>query len=105
MKYRAEILSDSQNAILPSLGTFAKAHGFYLGGGTAVALHLGHRKSVDFDWFAREGLDDPLVLASQAREQALIIENPQVAPGTLHAFINGVKVSFLVALTCQWLIR
>lgn len=25
--------------------------GFYLGGGTAVALHLGHRRSIDLDFF------------------------------------------------------
>lgn len=31
--------------------------GTYLAGGTAVALHLGHRLSVDFDFFAPEAMD------------------------------------------------
>lgn len=30
---------------------------FILYGGTAVALYLGHRESVDFDFFALEGFD------------------------------------------------
>ena len=29
----------------------------YLAGGTAVALHLGHRMSVDFDFFTSEEID------------------------------------------------
>ena len=94
MIFHPEVLSDSQGAILPSLGAFARAHGFYLGGGTAVALHLGHRKSVDFDWFARGEIADPLVLAGQARDQGLSVENTQIAPGTLHASVGGVRVSF-----------
>jgi hypothetical protein len=32
---------------------------FVLYGGTALALHLGHRNSVDFDFFARRPLDLP----------------------------------------------
>jgi len=32
---------------------------FVLYGGTALALHLGHRNSVDFDFFAREPLNLP----------------------------------------------
>ena len=36
------------------------AQQFSLGGGTALAIHLGHRRSVDFDWFTRERIADPL---------------------------------------------
>lgn len=94
MNFHQEILSNIQSAILPSVGAFASEHGFYLGGGTAVALYLGHRKSVDFDWFSQERMEDPLMLAGQAREHGLAIENPQIAPGTLHALIDGVRTSF-----------
>jgi hypothetical protein len=32
---------------------------FVLYGGTAIALHLGHRHSIDFDFFSPEGFDPP----------------------------------------------
>jgi hypothetical protein len=32
--------------------------GFVLYGGTAIALHLGHRRSIDFDFFRSEPLDN-----------------------------------------------
>jgi len=90
----AEALSETQHSILPVLGPLASSRGFYLGGGTAVALHLGHRRSVDFDWFVHAKLDDPLVLAEQLRQSGLSVEKVQVAPGTLHALIKDVRVSF-----------
>lgn len=34
-------------------------HEFVLYGGTALALHLGHRSSVDFDFFGSRALERP----------------------------------------------
>lgn len=48
----AEVLPDEQVACLRGLAPAAMSLGLYLAGGTAVALHVGHRRSVDFDWFA-----------------------------------------------------
>jgi hypothetical protein len=44
-----QALWDGPLATLPS--------GWVLYGGTAIALHLGHRQSVDFDFFSTERLD------------------------------------------------
>ena len=44
-----EILSEEQSRLLPLIQVFNKE--FVLVGGTAVALHIGHRKSIDFDLF------------------------------------------------------
>lgn len=38
----------------------------YLAGGTAVALQLGHRESVDFDWFSATLFDAEAVAESLA---------------------------------------
>jgi hypothetical protein len=46
-----DILNEQQRNLLPSLAEIAGDR-FYLAGGTALALQLGHRLSVDFDWFA-----------------------------------------------------
>lgn len=46
---RLDILPPSQRALWPELA--ATPPEFTLYGGTAIALHLGHRQSVDFDFF------------------------------------------------------
>lgn len=94
MTFHAEFLSEGQREILPILGPWTSARGFYLGGETAVALYFGHRRSVDFDWFMCESIQDPLVLAEELRSRGLRIEDVQVAPGTLHALVEAVRVSF-----------
>lgn len=44
-----EILSEKQLELLPLIRQFSRE--YYLAGGTAVALHIGHRRSIDFDLF------------------------------------------------------
>lgn len=51
-----EILPLSQQRVWPSLTPVGKAR-FVLYGGTAVALRLGHRQSIDFDFFSNQPLD------------------------------------------------
>ncbi|MBK8284458.1 MAG: nucleotidyl transferase AbiEii/AbiGii toxin family protein [Ahniella sp.] len=53
---RRDILPPAQNLLWPELRN-AAALGFVLYGGTAIALRLGHRQSVDFDFFAKRPLD------------------------------------------------
>ena len=51
-----EILSPEQVQLLPLLKMVSKNFG--LVGGTAVALHIGHRRSIDFDLFSHEPFDN-----------------------------------------------
>jgi hypothetical protein len=44
-----EILSDEQKDMLALFSVFKRE--YYMVGGTAIALHIGHRKSIDFDMF------------------------------------------------------
>lgn len=44
------ILNKNQLAIFPPL-SFLEKLGFYLAGGTALALQIGHRTSLDFDFY------------------------------------------------------
>jgi hypothetical protein len=69
--------------------------GYYLGGGTAIAIHLGHRRSLDFDWFTQVPIDDPLTLAAQLRERGVAFEVGEIAKGTLHGTANGVRTALL----------
>jgi len=53
---KLEILPDAQRELWPMLSGISDL-GFVLYGGTAVALRLGHRTSVDFDFFTEKELD------------------------------------------------
>jgi hypothetical protein len=56
LEAHTDILPAAQREIWPQLAPTA-ALSFVLYGGTAVAIHLGHRASVDFDFFRSEPLD------------------------------------------------
>ena len=43
------ILSEEQKQLLPFILSFKKE--YYMVGGTAVSLQIGHRESIDFDLF------------------------------------------------------
>jgi len=55
-KPRMDILPPAQKRLWPELEN-ATNLGFTLYGGTAIALRLGHRDSVDFDFFSEKPLD------------------------------------------------
>jgi len=49
-----EILNKEQLELLPVLSQFKRE--YYLAGGTAIALHIGHRESIDFDLFKEKDI-------------------------------------------------
>src|ERR1044071_2645581 len=92
---RIDILPAAQREIWPLLAP-APDLSFVLYGGTAVALHLGHRVSIDFDFFTFRPLDKKEVGASFAfmRDAETIQEdeNTLVVSATLPS--GAVTVSF-----------
>ena len=86
-----EILNKNQSELLPYLKKFSRS--FYLVGGTAIALHLGHRRSIDFDLFCLKSINK-----SRLKKQLLDIAFPQKPifedVDQLHLMINDVKVTF-----------
>jgi hypothetical protein len=95
MSFHKEILTGPQRKALRRLGPKSTASGFYLAGGTAIALHLGHRRSVDLDWFLAAPMAEPLRLAEEIREAGVPFATGQVGRGTLYGTVHGVRVSFL----------
>jgi len=90
---RTDILPPSQRRLWDELATVPAD--FVLYGGTAVALHLGHRQSVDFDFFGTARFD-PATLAAAIPflAEATITQR---AADTLSAVVERdgpVKVSF-----------
>jgi predicted nucleotidyltransferase component of viral defense system len=66
---------------------------FYLSGGTALSLQLGHRESEDLDFFAQEPFN-PEQLQSYLLDYGKL-DQTELLPGTLDTFLNGVKLQFL----------
>ena len=89
------ILDTTRKALLPLLAAFQK-EGFYLAGGTGLALQIGHRDSVDFDFF-RGGSFDTNKLFEKARTifSGHDLEKIQDADQTLSLLVDKtVRISF-----------
>ncbi|MBQ9683052.1 MAG: nucleotidyl transferase AbiEii/AbiGii toxin family protein [Neisseriaceae bacterium] len=94
MKLFTEIFPPQQKEIYPQLDECKEYH-FILFGGTAIALQLGHRLSVDFDFFTDKPFNpetQQFLLKIKKQLSANIIQNEQNT-FTLHT-PNGVKISF-----------
>jgi len=89
------VLPPAQKEIWTSLAPASQLN-FVLYGGTAVALHLGHRKSLDFDFFRSEPLQkDQIRSAFGFIGRAAVLQD---APNTLVVLAEmpsgPVKISF-----------
>ena len=86
-----EILYTRQLELLTHLKVFNKS--FYLVGVTAIALYLGHRRSIDFDLFSSAPLVKHRIKKKLVKipfQQITIFEDV----GQIHLIINDVKVTF-----------
>ena len=95
MKFYKEVLSSSQSRLLTRLAPFLSDRGFYLAGGTAIALMIGHRKSVDLDWFSPTRIGDPALWADKIKAVGLNPMAVNVDKGTFYATIGRVPISIL----------
>ena len=88
---RTEIFNNNQLELLPTIRDFKRS--FFLVGGTAIALHIGHRRSIDFDLFTNTNLIKSRLKAKiqklPFRQIPLFEDFDQ-----LHLLINNVKVTF-----------
>lgn len=92
---RHEVLSPEGARALRTIGPACEALGFYLAGGTAVALRLGHRRSVDLDWFSGHDDFDAARIRDAVERTGVGFSVTEVGPGTLHGSVDEVAVSFL----------
>jgi len=86
-----EILSDQQRELLPFVAQFKRS--FYLVGGTAIALHIGHRHSIDFNLFTAKKLNKSNIrkrVFELPYGKKTLFEDVDQA----HFYINGVKATF-----------
>jgi len=89
-----EILSDAQREALLLLGKALADSDFYLAGGTALALQVGHRISVDLDWFIPK-LGEPEAFFHKLKSFKIDFEVSSVNFETVYLTIHGAEVSFI----------
>lgn len=84
-------LSEEQHRTLGRLRLPSERLGLYLAGGTAIAIHLGHRTSRDLDLFSRA----PDLDLERVRSSLVELENSEVtsiSDATLELRVDGVPV-------------
>ena len=87
----SEILSDNQKELLPLMAQFRRE--YYLVGGTAIALYLGHRRSIDFDLFKPSAINHKRNLDKIAASSFTHAVTRRVSE-QMNLVVNDVKVTF-----------
>ncbi len=109
-----DVLPAAQQQIWNALAA-APRLGFVLYGGTAIALHLGHRRSIDFDFFRSEPLDKNQLRAKFefVKGAAVLQDTPDTQVILAEMPAGPVKISFFgnigfgssggSAITASWI--
>lgn len=87
-----EILSKKQLEFLAFLKNFSQD--FFLVGGTAIALHIGHRRSIDFDLFTFNQINHlqiQNIVNKERKIQRVFVDNKQ----EYTILVNDIKLTFL----------
>lgn len=93
MKLYAKTVPQATQAVLDKIKEISDMQNFYLTGGTALSLLLGHRESEDLDFFTKNSFQPTLLQQKLLQRGAL--ESVQIDEGTLNLFMNKVKLQFL----------
>ena len=86
-----DILDKNQQELLPLIKQFSK--NYYLVGGTAIALQIGHRRSIDFDLFTAKTVNKLRIKRTFQPDwtiQSVIWEDFT----QLHLMVHDVKMTF-----------
>mgnify|MGYP001421840723 CR=1 FL=1 len=79
--------------LLNQLSVDPNLQNFCLAGGTALALQIGHRKSIDLDFFSLENFDTNSLLQYLESEYGFNMDYSALY--TLKGHINSIKVEFI----------
>jgi hypothetical protein len=91
--WHAEVISAEVRDTANRLAGMRTLSNFYLAGGTALGLHLGHRRSVDLDFFTAQAFNEgALIAALQELPNLSILSQSEQ---TVYMHVAGTKVSFI----------
>jgi hypothetical protein len=87
------IVSSETFLLIQQLQSFTELNDFYLVGGTALALHLGHRNSIDIDLFSKLDFDTEKIV--NLLQSEFSFTEIFLRKNTIIGIINGIKVDFI----------
>jgi len=87
-----KILPENQLQIFETLSSQPFVNDFYLAGGTGLALQLGHRRSLDFDFFIPEDFDTADIIRKLVSIGKYERDNEET--NTINGSLDNVKISF-----------
>ena len=88
-----ELFEQATFELIQQLQNFSELKEFYLVGGTALTLQLGHRNSIDIDLFStKDFLDSTIINFLRTKFTIDLVYNK---PNSIICIINGVKVDFI----------
>lgn len=90
----SDVLDSPTRACWPIVAAVSPPSGVLMGG-TALAIHLRHRRSRDLDVFVHERFEPEATLARLHAAARVAVTN--IAEGTLDCWVDGVRVQFLHA--------
>ncbi len=86
-----EILNKNQVDLLQLIKLFNRE--FYLVGGTAIALYLGHRRSIDFDLFKKSSFSNHRIL-KKISSNGFRYSITRNVRGQINLIVSDVKITF-----------
>lgn len=90
-----KVITRKAEQVLELLGNLKQMKDFYLVGGTALALQIGHRTSVDLDFFINKKFNPETFLKLLHQNFKNNVKKVETVKGTLHIIFNNTKVSFI----------
>ncbi len=93
MKIHTEILDSRTLRIIDSIKGISLLKDFYLSGGTGLSLQIGHRESIDLDFFSKLKFE-PELLQTELQQKGEL-SSTSLHDDALNTFLDRVKLQFL----------
>jgi predicted nucleotidyltransferase component of viral defense system len=87
-----DILPEEQLRLFETLSSQSFITDFYLAGGTCLALQIGHRRSIDFDFFIPDDFDTSTIINRLTQIGSYQRDNEE--KNTINGSLKGVRISF-----------
>ncbi len=87
------IINSETFQLIQALQSKESLKGFYLVGGTALALQIGHRNSIDIDLFTQENFDSDFIF--ELLQEGYSIKEIYNRKNTVITLINNIKTDFI----------